>query len=98
MGKRIQKLKAKQPRAIRTSREAYKKSRYQLLEGVEDDYYLLISVGDKCFKAYIKNFIPEFNIVSNKDLKISFEAKPLPENPIIDKIAKDIIKGLDSIK
>lgn len=106
MGKRIQKLKAKQPRAIRLNAKEQRKTNYSLLEArrkcdnfikchskalISDRYIgsrFIIGFRDTCIRQMIHALI---------DHNISFKVD-LPNNPIIDRVAEDILNGLDIIK
>lgn len=111
MGKRIQKLKAKQPRAIRLNKRECVKRYRQMLEAAKSDdflkYHSEVSINGNCVSSslgfivgfggtHIQQIVPIPNNKS-KDLEISFEAKPIPENPVIDKITKNILDELDRI-
>lgn len=107
MGKRIQKLKAKQPRAIRLNAKEQQKTNYSLLEArrkcdnfikchskalISDRYIgsgFIIGFRDTCIRQMIHTLI---------DHNISFKVNPIPHNPVIDKIAEDILNRLDIIK
>lgn len=94
MGKRIQKLKAKQPRAIRINNKERVKKYHKMLE---------VSINGKCINSVlivgfggtrIRQMVHAINNES-KDLEISFEISQIPNNPAIDRIAE---KLLDNFK
>ena len=107
MGKRIQKLKAKQPRAKRLNAKEQQKTTYRLLEaGRKCDNFLKcyseVPINDKYISS---GFIIGFGgtriqqmVHALNNFNISLKVNPISISPIIDKIAEDIIKGLDSIK
>lgn len=98
MGKRIQKLKAKQPRAIRLNRKKYITKYRQMLEFAKcvNDFltrYSEVSINSTgCMFSRVDVINNEY-----KDLEISFETTPIPSNPIISRIAENILKQLDTM-
>lgn len=107
MGKRIQKLKAKQPRAKRLNAKEQQKTNYRLLEAGRkcDDFlkcYSEVPINDKyissgfivgCGSTRISQMIHTLN-----NLDISFKVNPMPIPPMIHKIAEDVLCRFDHIK
>lgn len=96
MGKRIQKLKAKQPRAIRLNRKKYITKYRQMVENSNCVNGLLTRYSEVSINSTGCMF-SRMGVINNeyKDLEISFEINPIPTNPIISRIAEKMLDQLD---
>ena len=96
MGKRLQKLKTKQPRAIRLNRKKYITKYRQMVENSNCVNGLLTRYSEVSINStgYMFSRVGVINNES-KDLEISFETNPIPTNPIISRIAEKMLDQLD---